>query len=202
MKVLSVFLLTLALSFLVLGVATQGFRVATAEGARRLAIETAPIAIPDVIFEDKNGKQLSLSDYRGRMLLVEFIFTTCPTICQVMGEKFTRIQNAIRSDPELGDAQMLSISFDLENDTPVALGEYSERFGADPEIWKIVRPLGRPDLENLLHLFGVKVIPDPGFGFQHNVAIHVIDGSRRLVSILDLDADEAITAIRNRANPH
>jgi len=202
MKTLGVFLLSLALSLLVLGAATRGFRVATAEGARRLAIEESPITIPDVIFQDRHQKPVRLSDYRGAPLLVEFIFTTCPTICQVMGKNFSQVQNAIRSDSRLGAAHMLSISFDFDNDTPLALGEYSERYEADPAIWKIVRPLYRPDLEKLLHLFGVKVIPDPDFGFQHNVAVHMLDGSGRLVSILELEPGEVIAALIQRTSRH
>ena len=47
--------------------------------------------------------------------------------------------------------------------------------------------------------FGVKVLPDPLFGYQHNVAIHVVDGTGKLVRIVDAEPAIAIEALAEEA---
>jgi len=44
-------------------------------------------------------------------------------------------------------------------------------------------------------VFGVKVVPDPLYGFQHNVAVHVVDREGRLVRIVDTEPDEVVAAL-------
>ena len=72
----------LALGFTALWAATDGFRVVTAEGARRLQVERRPRALPPVSMVDHEGRPFAWTDLNGRPVLVEFIFTTCPDICQ------------------------------------------------------------------------------------------------------------------------
>jgi len=180
--------------------ATDGFRVATAEGARRLAVAQHPVTIPGVTMEDMDGHVLHLPQTGGRTLLIEFIYTTCPTICQELGEGFGQVLETIRERKLDDRVALLSISFDLENDTPKMLRHYAEHHGADGEIWKVVRPTNRRDLETLLTTFGVKVLPDPLYGFQHNVAIHVVDGEGRLVRIVDADPASAIETLDEKVS--
>ena len=67
-----------ALGFAAVGHATEGFRAITAEGARRLSIETKPRSLPDVALEDQNGTASRLSDYKGRPVLIEFFLHSMP----------------------------------------------------------------------------------------------------------------------------
>ena len=175
--------------------ATDGFRAATAEGARRLAITQHPVTVPGVTMEDMDGHVLHLSDLRGRVLLVEFIFTTCPTICQDLCEGFAKVLEAVRARGLDDRVALLSISFDIENDTPELLRHYAEHHGADGKLWRVVRPTNVSDLEALLGIFGVKVLPDPLYGFQHNVAIHIVNGTGELTRIVDAEPGVAIDAM-------
>ncbi|MGI9383130.1 MAG: SCO family protein [Methyloligellaceae bacterium] len=195
MRTLFATVAVLVLAVISLAWATDGFRAVTAEGARRLAIAEHPAAVPDVALVDMQGRALTLADYRGRVLLVEFIYSTCPTLCLTLGESFADALEAVRARGAGTQAALLSISFDLERDTPEALRDYAERHGADGRIWRIARPTTRRDLRALLSTFGVTVIPDPPLGFQHNAAIHVVDESGKLVRILDVAADQAIEAM-------
>jgi len=60
-------------------------------------------------------------------------------------------------------------------------------------IWTIARPTVE-DLEVLMKLFGVTVIPDEWGGFQHNAAIHVIDGDGKFSAVFDTDAVTAVVS--------
>ncbi|MGB6566356.1 MAG: hypothetical protein WBF02_03500, partial [Xanthobacteraceae bacterium] len=62
--------LMLSIGIAALAFETDGFRAITSAGARQLAVERQPLALPDVRLRDQSGRGFSLLDYRGRPLLV------------------------------------------------------------------------------------------------------------------------------------
>ncbi|HYG85600.1 MAG TPA: SCO family protein [Azospirillum sp.] len=170
---------------------TEGFTVFTTEGARRASVERDPRPIPDLEFEDQDGRILRLSDWRGRVVLTEFIYTRCPTICSELGQAFARTAEMLQQPLAGDELLMLSISFDPRHDTPAELADYARRHGADGTRWRIVRPRSTDDLEALLARFGVVVIPDGYGGFEHNAAVQIVDGNGRLVRVIDYTPVEA-----------
>ncbi|MFV0367864.1 MAG: SCO family protein [Hyphomicrobiaceae bacterium] len=188
-------LIVLAIGSSVLWSATDGLRVVTTEGARRVAIHDNPTALPDMKLQTMNGTIEELPGAGRRVLLVEFIYTTCPTICQSAGSDLSRLRDRLASEGYADSVRILSISFDLQNDEITQLRDYGERHGADHALWTIARPW-KGDLDTLLEAFGVTVIPDGYGGYQHNAAIHVISPSGRLSAILDTgDIDGALAEI-------
>ena len=165
-----------------LWLATDGLAAFTAEGARRLAVKRQPKPLPAVEFVDHNAKRFSFDDYRGRIVLVEFIYSRCGDICLVLGDSFERIRAALPPDTAPDRVQLLSISFD-QTDELDDLTSYAERFHADGHAWRIVRPVEAKDIAILLKTFGVTVIADGFGGFQHNAAVHLIDRQGRLARI-------------------
>ena len=188
MRGLAAILAVLVLGSAVLWNATDGLRAFTAESARRLAVERAPRALPDPLLQDQDGRRFRLSDYHGRPLLVQFIFTRCASLCLALGDSFAGIAEDL---PQDGGAALLSISFDPAHDGPEQLTGYGDRFGADGKVWRIVRVARPDDLQPLLDSFGIVVVPDPLYGFQHNAAHHLVDREGRLARILDFDAPRA-----------
>jgi protein SCO1/2 len=99
----------------------------------RYAVTTASYVVPDVQLIDESGKSVALRALleSDRPVALNFIFTTCTTICPVMTVTFAQMQR------ELGDAanqlQLVSISIDPEYDRPEVLKAYAEQFhaGAD-----------------------------------------------------------------------
>ncbi len=164
---------------------TEGFRIVTSEGARRLAIERRAPAVPDVPLVDQDGNPFSLRDYRGRTVLVEFIYTRCPSLCGALGDDFRRLLTLARSAPSQSKVDFLSISFDRKYDDPEALRLYGERYGATPPRWRVAVPADGSGLAALLRTFGVVAIPDGMGGFVHNGAIYLVDARGRLARILD-----------------
>lgn len=163
--------------------ATDGFHALTSEQVRRLAIAAEPRPVPDVELQDQDGRTFRLSEYRGKTLLVDFIYTRCPTLCQAMGGTFRQLAERLPAD----DVTLLSISFDTARDTREALGEYARWHRADGSHWRLARVPNPAALEALLDTFAVVVIPDQLGGFQHNAAVHVIDDAGRLARVLDYD---------------
>lgn len=86
--------------------------------------------VPDVTLLDMNGSRVRLAsvlEYDGPLLL-QFIFTTCPTICPVMSGTFSTAQGKLGADA--ARVRMISISIDPEQDTPERLREYARKFKA------------------------------------------------------------------------
>lgn len=165
--------------------ATESGRVLTSEGARRVSVLETPIPVPDVVLTDRHGQPLHFGRGGDSITLVEFIYTTCPFICQSAGAAFLRLQGLLKEKGLAHGVRLLSVTFDLERDGPDALEVYEKVHQADGAQWRIVRPTPQ-DLETLLQTFGVVVLPDPALGFEHNAAIHVVSDGR-LVGIFDLE---------------
>jgi len=191
--------LVLAAGVAGLGWGTDGFRAVTTEGARRLTIEHRRPAVPDVALIDQDGARFSADAYRGHVLLVEFIYTDCPTICGTLGDDFRQVLDRLRHDGGAGQVDLLSISFDPAHDRPPALRAYGARFGAAAPRWRIAVPADKAGLRALLKTFGVVVIADPFGGFIHDGAVFLVDRAGRLVRILDPEAPAGVLARAVRA---
>lgn len=201
MRTLVATVLAVSVGTTTLTAATDGWQAFTAEGVRRLRVEQAPPIVPPAMLIAQDGSRSELARYQGKVVLVEFIYTTCPVLCQQMGQAFQQVHEVIGKEGLESDVAMLSISFDLDADTPRELKAYAERHGADDTVWRIVKPARGSDLRSLLKTFGVTVIPDPLYKYQHNAAVHIVDRRGRLVRIVDIAGAAAIPAMKDALGP-
>lgn len=111
--------------------------------------------IPDVPVYDQNGKQLNFySDLiKGKTVAINFIFTTCTTICPPLTATFRRVQqNLTTTAPE---AKLISISVEPSTDTPQRLNDFAARFKAGPG-WTFVTG-DNTEINSLLRALGAAV---------------------------------------------
>jgi protein SCO1/2 len=97
----------------------------------------ASYTVPDIKLVDMNGVQISLTDAlsSAEPVILNFIFTTCTTICPVMSSTFQQVQTKLGS--KRSNARLISISIDPENDTPAKLKVYAAKYKAGPQ-WKFL----------------------------------------------------------------
>jgi protein SCO1/2 len=177
---------------------TSGLRAFTTEGARRLSVIELPRPVPAARLIDMRGREVTLADEVGRSVVVEFIYTTCPTICVALGGSFAKLRDQIWTAGLADRIRLISISFDLR-DSPEALSDYAQAHGADGRLWITARPENEQALRALLKTFGVTVIADGFGGFVHNTALHVVNPQGRLVAIFDVgDETQVLAAIRGQ----
>jgi protein SCO1/2 len=90
-------------------------------------------AIPSVRLVRDDGKAISLPEEMndGRPIVLNFIFTSCTTICPAMSSVFAQFQRRLGEDA--GKVHLMSISIDPEHDTPARLNAYAKKFHAGPE---------------------------------------------------------------------
>lgn len=176
--------LTLIGSF-ALWAGTDGFQAYTSEGARRYAIEDQPRNLPDVMFQDQTGDSFLLSSLKEKYILFTFFYTQCGDICPVLEAQFEKVVASIPESAKERDITFLSISFDPENDDPMALEHYAQALNADGVHWKIVTIPDKKQLQAMMDVCEVVAIPNQQGGYEHNAAIYTADRTMRLIRIFD-----------------
>jgi protein SCO1/2 len=176
---------------------TEGGRAFTAEGARRLAVEQHPREVPNVVLEDQRGRLLRMADLKGKLVVLDFIYTRCSDLCIVVGSTLQRIRDRLPEGVLGSQVAFLSISFDPRRDAPESLAYYAGRHRAGYDHWRVARVAREKALPTLLSAFGVKVLPDGWGGYQHNAAVYVLDQRGRLVRIFDYDDPDTVVRYLN-----
>lgn len=116
--------------------AGEGRHGAHEHGAHHQSSDTAykraikSYEIPDLTLTDMYGHSVKLAELMAadRSILMNFIFTSCSTICPVMSASFSQLQDRLQSQRK--EATLISISIDPEHDTPERLRDYARRHGA------------------------------------------------------------------------
>ena len=88
--------------------------------------------VPAFKLTNQDNKTISDKDYLGKVYVVEFFFSTCPTICPKMNESMLQLQNEFYGNPNFGIA---SITIDPSNDTPQVLKEHAKLLGVKHYNW-------------------------------------------------------------------
>jgi protein SCO1 len=131
--------------------------------------------VPAFEFTNQEGKIITNETYIGKVYVVEFFFSTCPTICPIMNQKMLTLQDAFFGNPEFGIA---SISITPEIDTPNTLKEYAKNNGITHKNWHLLT--GKSDdvvfaLSNKgFKLYAGKGEEDHG-GFEHSGLFALVD---------------------------
>lgn len=126
---------------------------ASGDSTNRAAFSSS--GIPDVRVYDENGKSLSFySDLvKGNTVAINFIFTTCTTICPPLTATFRKVQqDLIERAP---DVRLISISVDPTTDTPERLHQFAAKFNAGPR-WTFVTG-NKTEINSLLRALGAAV---------------------------------------------
>lgn len=94
-------------------------------------------SVPDVILKDQTGADVNLRSVleSGEPVALNFIFTTCTTICPVMTSTFSQMRRELGENAKA--IRYVSVSIDPEHDRPAILAEYATRFGIG-EGWQLL----------------------------------------------------------------
>jgi protein SCO1/2 len=164
----------------VVAVTVRGDAAATGhEGASLDAVVPQGDPAPPFRLTDQDGNPLALADLRGKAVLLDFVYTTCPGPCPILTGLHVEVQRAL--DPALRDrVRLVSISLDPRKDTPAALREYAKKRGADTLNWSFLT--GAPeDVDAVLKAYGVGSARQPDGTIAHLVVTFLIDGEGRIV---------------------
>jgi protein SCO1 len=145
--------------------------------------------VPDFALYDQDGRVVQSSRFRGKQIMVNFIFTRCPvaTMCPAATVKMTSIQKLAR-DAGVKDLELISITLDPQFDTPGVLKDYATARGIDTSNFSF---LTGPEnaIRDLLTQFGV-IAEFEGDLLKHTLATLLIDANGKIVHRADGSAWE------------
>ncbi|PPD18759.1 MAG: SCO family protein [Methylotenera sp.] len=139
---------------------------------------------------DAKGQSLMLADLakqQNKILVTEFIYTRCKTLCLTLGDYFQQAQTHIKAQSLQQKIHLLSISFDVAADNPTRLNRYQSRMKMDDQIWSIATMASDADLTMAKRQLGLVVLADRFNEFVHNSAFLVISPQGTLLGIYDDD---------------
>ena len=132
--------------------------------------------VPAFEFTNQDGIVVNNDTYKGKVYVLEFFFTTCPTICPIMNQKMVTIQNEFFGNPDFGIA---SISITPEIDTPKVLKEYAKSYGITHKNWHLLTGKSEEVVYELsnkgFQLYAGKSGNEAHAGFEHSGLFALID---------------------------
>ena len=141
---------------------------------------------PDFSLFDLTGKPVALSEYQGRVVLLAFIFTTCPGVCPMISRQMSLLQSELKQARLFGTkVNMLSITVDPETDTAEVLGKYATTFNADERGWRFLRE-SRGKLKPVLKAYDEWTRLLPKGEIDHPARVYLIDQRGHMREIYSL----------------
>jgi protein SCO1/2 len=141
-------------------------------------------AVPDFTLTDQRGRPLQMADLRGKVVALNFIYTSCalPDFCLRLANNFGVLQKRFKA--RLGrDLMLVTVTFDPTHDGPEVLARYAAQWGADAATWRFLTgPV--PEVQRVCHLFGVHAFPNEGL-MDHSLHTVVIDRQGKLVANIE-----------------
>jgi protein SCO1/2 len=140
--------------------------------------------VPSFEFINQDSILVSNQDYLGKVFVVDFFFTRCPSICPVMTKNLVEIQKRFEQNDDFAVA---SFSITPQFDTPEVLREYVEKYNIDTEGWNLMTGDrdGIYELANSgFNIFAAEVADSPG-GFEHSGLFALVDKEGYLRSRID-----------------
>lgn len=157
-------------------------------------------AVPDFTLTEKDGREVALSDLKGKIWIVNFIYTNCPDTCPIQSAQMRQIQEDFKFEKDL---RLVSITVDPTRDTPEVLSKYAKRFSADPARWFFLT--GKKETihkfaQEGFHLGAVELPhekrPESGATHTHSPRFVLVDRSAQIRGYyVSTDAD-AMTRLR------
>jgi protein SCO1 len=128
---------------------------------------------PDFALISQDGAKVRLTDLRGKVVAVTFIYTLCTSTCQMLTPLMTRVQEQLGAD--FGKKVVFaSITVDPERDTPDALKLYAEAFGANVDGWSFLT--GPPEtIREVTRRYGVFAAKAAGGEIDHTFLTSIVD---------------------------
>ncbi|MDG1328755.1 MAG: SCO family protein [Flavobacteriaceae bacterium] len=140
--------------------------------------------VPEFSFTNQNKKTITNQSYDNKVYIVEFFFTTCPSICPIMNKNMVKIQDHFFGNPNLGIA---SLTIDPITDTPEVLKEYAIQYKITNPNWNLLTGNKETIYKFANNGFNLYVgeNPEVGGGFEHSGFFALVDKEGNIRSRFD-----------------
>lgn len=145
-----------------------------------------PRKLVDFSLIDSSGHAVTRSDFNGKILIVDFLFTSCSLTCPAVNSQMAQVQQQTTNQP---DVKLLSITVDPRDDTPEVLQQYGQRFGADTNRWLFLTGKKNALYDLIGNSFLAHDTNDPfnymPGNFSHTERIAIVDSRGNLCGYFD-----------------
>jgi protein SCO1/2 len=141
-------------------------------------------AVPDFTLTDQDRHRVTLSQFSGKVLAINFVYTSCalPNFCFRNSNTFGLLQKRFKQ--RMGkELVLLTITFDPQHDQPDVLAKYANNWKADPASWHFLTG-SVPDIQRVSNLFGMDYFPDEGL-MDHSLHTAIINRQGKLVTNIE-----------------
>ncbi|AHG64599.1 SCO family protein [Advenella mimigardefordensis] len=191
------FVIVVLLGLAAFAAVTAGFAAVTSDGVRRVQLQHNPRTLPDLPLVDSRGTPSSLRDYgkaSEKVTFVTLVYLQCQSICRTSIAGQSWMQHAIYARGLQDQVRLLTLSFDPLNDSPQVMAEHAKRMGVNADLWRFATVRNQADLNRMLALFNIIVLPDGLGDYSHNAALFLIDEQGRLARAYDIDRPDLALA--------
>jgi protein SCO1/2 len=151
-------------------------------------VPSAGDVVPDFALRNEDGRTIHLKQFRGKALLITFIYTRCPlpNFCPLVTRNFAAIEKALAANPTLyAQTHLLSVSFDPDHDTPERLRAYGAQYiGSEAKNafahWDFAVP-NKPALAEMAHYFDVGITAGADETITHTLSTTLIGRDGKVV---------------------
>ncbi|WP_246780706.1 SCO family protein [Rhizobium sp. BK008] len=138
---------------------------------------------PAFTLQGSAGRAVSLADLHGKVVVLNFIYTSCPDVCPLHTERIAQIQAMVKQTPMKTMVTFVTITTDPKRDTPQVLRDYGSAHGVDPVNW-ILLTAGPDQPEDstrrIAEAYGLKFVAEDDGMQMHGIVTHVIDQDGQL----------------------
>jgi protein SCO1/2 len=145
--------------------------------------QAVDVDAPAFTLQDAAGRTVSLSDLRGKVVILNFVYTNCPDVCPLHAERIAELQKMTNQTPMKAMVEFVTITTDPQRDRGAVLTEYGEAHGLDPANWAFLT--AGPDqpedtTRKVAESYGLKFTENSEGMQMHGIVTHVIDQDGRL----------------------
>lgn len=150
-------------------------------------VDTVWHRLPDFEFTNQLGQKVSWDDMRGKVVVFDFFFTHCPTICPGLTKSMKRFQDGITNSKRVGDKtpdflHLVSVSIDPERDSVQRLKMWADRFQINPDRWWLLTGPKKEIYDYAINEMKLTTIDGKGIDsdFLHTDYFVLVDTSRHV----------------------
>jgi protein SCO1/2 len=134
--------------------------------------------IGDYAFRDRQGRVVRLADYRGKPLVVSFVYTGCFSACPTTTVRLAEAIRAAQRTLGPGTFNVVSIGFNLPYDSPESMRDFARRYGIEDPQWEFLSPYEK-QVPMLVADFGFQYVATPA-GFDHVTQTTIVDAEGKV----------------------
>jgi len=126
-------------------------------------------------FRDRTGQNVSLTDFRGKPLIVSFVYTSCPQFCPMISQSILRSAEVAQKTFGKDAFNIVTVGFDTRTDNPNRMRLFANAQGLDLENWRFLSA-SADTIKGFSTDLGFVFAPSPN-GFDHLAQTTIIDGN-------------------------